>query len=194
MGYVDGMLVQSDGSKPHVVHLMTVLAKTFPNIILKIGGRVDRTTAGGSFSFHSVGRAMDVYLDANDPLDQKLGDLLYDLFSTEGHYLKVDHVIWNGQMWSTDKGDGPYTGSGGPHRDHVHVAFRNDHLGAAPLNFAKLLLPVVTQYTTGGDGAADRMDGLWGTAYQPKHPTHRQSLQQRKQIMLRKMGMLGSDK
>ena len=50
MPYINGMLVQSDGSRPHVVYIMRVLAETFPNVIWKIGGRVNRRTAGGGLT------------------------------------------------------------------------------------------------------------------------------------------------
>jgi len=79
---INGMIVQSDGSKPHVVYIMKALANAFPNIIWKIGGKVNRTTWSGGFSAHSAGRAWDIYLDAHDPLDKKLGDLLFRLFYT----------------------------------------------------------------------------------------------------------------
>src|SRR4051794_31951863 len=62
---------------------------------------VHRATRGGSFSFHSQGLACDIYLDANDPLDMKLGDILFRMFYLQSAYLKVDHTIWNGQIWST---------------------------------------------------------------------------------------------
>src|SRR5262245_4867861 len=99
MPIIDGMLVQSDGSRPHVVYIMHRLAKTFPNVIWKLGGRVNRTTHGGGFSAHSVGRAIDIYLDAGDPLDRKLGDLLFEMFHTHASNLKVDHTIWNSKWW-----------------------------------------------------------------------------------------------
>lgn len=193
MPYIDGMIVQSSGSRPHVVHIMEILAKTFPNVIWKIGGRVNRTTWGGGFSAHSQGRAIDIYLDATDPLDKKLGDILLETFSQQSAALKVDHVIWDGQIWSTAH---PvvqaYTGDGGPHRDHVHVAFADDHLDVLPLGFAAIATVAAMQYTTGGDGAADRFDGIYGKAFDPKHPNVRLSHRQRYKIMLRNMGMEGA--
>src|SRR5262245_3668729 len=147
MPFINGMLVQSDGSRPHVVYIMKVLAETFPNVIWKIGGKVPRTTAGGGFSAHSVGRACDIYLDANERLDKKLGDLLFNLFITEAVPLKVDHTIWD-TRWSDD-GAAPttYTGSGGPHKNHVHVAFKDDRLNDAPLVFVRMCASVVAPYS-----------------------------------------------
>jgi hypothetical protein len=193
MPHIDGMIVQSDGSRPHVVYIMSALARAFPNIIWKIGGQKDRDTWGGTPSAHKAGRACDIYLDANERLDKKLGDLLFDLFIVQALILKVDHVIWDTQ-WSND-GTSPtaYTGSGGPHKDHVHVAFKNDHLEVKPYIFEFLLQGVVAQYGTGGDGAADRMDGLYGKAFDPKRPHVRLSGAARKKIMLKKMGMEGAE-
>jgi hypothetical protein len=186
---IDGMIVQTDGSRPHVAHIMETLAKTFPNVIWKIGGKVDRTTWGGGFSFHSVGRACDIYLDANDPLDKKLGDLLLRLFSIHGYNFKVDHVIWASQTWSRESG-GPtaYTGSGGAHRDHVHVAFIDERLDELPTGFSWICDRFAAMYVLDGDGAADRMDGLYGKAFAAGRADTRLTKRQRYEIMLKKMG------
>ena len=145
MGHINGMIVQSEGSRPHVIFIMKALANTFPNIIWKIGGKVARTTWGGGFSAHSVGRACDIYLDANDPLDRRLGDLLFETFITHGYNFKVDHTIWNGRTWSQSEG-GPsgYTGSGGAHRDpaeavkRLALALKNELDGLAVMTPAEL--------------------------------------------------------
>jgi hypothetical protein len=194
MPRIDGMIVQSDGSKPHVVYIMKALAKTFPNVIWKIGGKVNRTTWGGGFSAHSAGRACDIYLDANDPLDKKLGDLLFEMFDRHGYNFKVDHTIWDGQIWSREEG-GPraYTGSGGAHRDHVHVAFRDDHLDELPTGFSWILEQYVAKaYRRSSGEADDRMDGLYGKAFDPKRPNVRLKKKQRHKILLKKMGMEGA--
>jgi hypothetical protein len=194
MPYINGMLVQSDGSRPHVAYIMKALAISFPNVIWKIGGKVNRTTWGGGFSAHSVGRACDIYLDANDPLDEKLGDLLFRLFCSYAIILKVDHTIWNGS-WSVAGGSPTtYTGSGGAHKDHVHVAFKDDRLDALPYAFDWMCAWLVAEYSRGHDGEADRMDGLHGRAFDPNRPNVRLSRQQRKKILLKNMGMAGSDR
>ena len=195
MPIINGMLVQSGGSRPHVVYIMETLAETFPNVIWKIGGEVDRTTRGGEFSFHSEGRACDIYLSAHDPLDKKLGDLLFNLFSTESVALKVHHTIWNGRISSDATGwrSSAYTGSGGPHEDHVHVAFKNDHLEAQPRIFTWLCQQLVGYYIFGNDGASDRQDGLHGQAFNPKRPNIRLTKQQRHKMLLKNMGFEGAD-
>lgn len=193
MGHVDGMIVQSEGSRPHVAYIMKALANTFPNIIWKIGGKVARTTWGGGFSAHSVGRACDIYLDADDPLDKRLGDLLFGTFATHGYNFKVDHTIWNGMIWSRSEG-GPsaYTGSGGAHRDHVHVAFVDDQLDVLPLGFPWILEQYVLRRYVADGAAADRSDGLYGKAFDPKKPNVRLSRKKRHAIMLKNMGMTGA--
>jgi len=96
-------------------------------------------------------------------------------------------------MW-WDSGTRPtaYTGTNGPHKDHVHVAFKNDHLDILPYAFDWMCKNLVTDYVSGHDGAADRQDGLYGQAFDPKRPGVRLSRQQRKEILLRNMGMEGA--
>jgi hypothetical protein len=193
MAHSSGMIVQTGGSRPHVAYIMKALANTFPNIIWKIGGKVDRTTWGGGFSAHSVGRACDIYLDAGDPVDKRLGDLLLETFATHGYNFKVDHVIWNGQIWSrSDGGPSGYTGSGGAHRDHVHVAFVDDQLDVLPLGFPWILEQYVLRRFVADGVAADRSDGLYGQAFDPKKPNVRLTRKKRHAIMLKKMGMTGA--
>jgi hypothetical protein len=88
-----------------------------------VGGYVSRTTAMGMPSAHAEGRAADIYLNANDGTQRRIGDGLFEIFRTWRRELGIDHVIWNGQIWSVARG-GPrrYT-RGDPHIDHVHVAF-----------------------------------------------------------------------
>lgn len=193
MGHINGMIVQSEGSRPHVAYIMKTLATVFPNIIWKIGGKVARTTWGGGFSAHSVGRACDIYLDANEPLDKRLGDLLFETFVTHGYNFKVDHTIWDGQTWSQSNG-GPsaYTGSGGAHKDHVHVAFVDDRLDELPTGFSWILEQYVLPRYVADGAAADRSDGLYGKAFDPKKPNVRLTAKQRHKIMLEKMGMTGA--
>jgi len=88
-----------------------------------VGGYVPRTTAMGTFSAHSEGRAADIYLAAGDATERQIGDGLFSLFIRWHSLLGVAHVIWNRQIWSAAQG-GPRTYPGAnPHTDHVHVAF-----------------------------------------------------------------------
>ena len=76
------------------------------------------------FSAHSEGRAADIYLRASYLPEKRAGDLLFRAFSRSAARLGVDHVIWNGQIWSASRG-GPrhLPKDRNQHRDHVHVAF-----------------------------------------------------------------------
>lgn len=191
MPYINGMIVQSDGSKPHVVFIMEILARQFPNIIWKIGGFKDRLTSEGHESAHASGRACDIYLDATDALDRTFGDLLFALFSNNAVDLKVDHTIWNSHIWSQASGGPTYftEGNGGPHRDHVHVAFIDDDLGTKPLKIVELCKRLNELYSSLHNGEGDRVDGIYGKAFDPKHPNVRLTSKQRRAIMLRKMGL-----
>lgn len=181
MPYVNGMLVHSSGSKPFVASLMTLLAKMFPNDILKLGGMVKRPTTEGGFSFHSEGRAIDIYLDALEPVDLALGDILFATFHTNYEALKVDHVIWNGKIWSRETMKvGPRIG--GPHRDHVHVAFVKKGLEVDAQSATVLFTIAVHRYRNSSPQAAERYDGRWGTAYDPKDKTRRQTAAARRAI------------
>ena len=195
MGYIDGMLVQSDGSEPHVVFVMETLAGQFPYTIWKIGWKADRKTHGGGFSFHSVGRACDIYLDAFDPVDRTLGNLLSEMFSLNADELLVDHVIWNSYMWSTETrsmAPKPYKGSGGPHTNHIHVAFKPNPTGIRPFKIVTLSREVHRKYVLSSGDASDRAAGLYGKAFDPKRPDTRLTVKQRKKIMLANMGMEGA--
>ena len=188
MPFIDGMLVQSSGSRLHVVSIMEALAKQFPYTIWKIGGMVPRTTRTGGYSAHSTGRAIDIYLDAGDPLDRNLGDLLFAMFHRNATALKVDHEIWNSRIWSQSEG-GPraYAGGNGPHTNHIHVAFLNEPLTARSTQIVGLCKQVHDQSSSGVGG--DRAAGVEGKAFDPRRPNVRLTRYQRYKIKLENMGM-----
>src|SRR5215212_1661779 len=131
--------------QPIVIHLRRWVPAIFP-IIHKNhppgrggGGYVARTTAMGTFSFHSEGRAADIYLSAFDVTEKKIGDGLFDMFRKWNVELGIDHVIWNRQIWSLDKPTVlAYTGKR-PHTDHVHAAFTKNGSQLQP----PLLIPLL---------------------------------------------------
>jgi hypothetical protein len=193
MAKIDGMIVQTDNSQPHVVFIMETLSKQFPYTIWKIGGYNNRSTSDGSVSAHSSGRACDIYLDAFDPIDKQLGDLLFEMFHANAVVLKVDHVIWDQHIWSQSKGGPTFftKGNGGPHQDHIHVAFENNNLNIKPWQIVGLCKIVYDKYVVQGD-ARDREDGLYGKAFPPKKSNTRLTKRQRHQVMLENMGFKGS--
>ncbi|QIP12252.1 hypothetical protein G8759_06220 [Spirosoma aureum] len=121
--------VNWDKTQPLILFMREQIPTYFPIIAEKhprgrgVGGYVERTTKTGSFSFHSEGRAADIYLNAFDAEQRHIGDALRDGFIRYHQSLGVDHVIWNTKIWSVEKGGPrPYTGGNGPHTDHIHVA------------------------------------------------------------------------
>ncbi len=97
---------------------------TYFPLIRKAGGYNPRKTGTGKFSAHSEGRALDIYLNAKHPGERSLGDALASSFRAWSKRLGVDHVIWNGQIWSRAKG-GPrkWDPTRNQHTNHIHVAF-----------------------------------------------------------------------
>ena len=109
-------------NQPIILHLRRWVPQAFPEV-RRIGGYNNRRTRRGGFSAHSEGRAADIHLFANVPIEKRIGDGLFQMFQDYQQELGVDHVIWDRQIWSVAEG-GPREYQGGsPHRDHVHVAF-----------------------------------------------------------------------
>lgn len=191
MPIIKEMVVQSGGSRPHVRYMMTALAMTFPTLIWKLGGQVNRTTRGGNFSAHSVGRAIDIYLDAGTQPDRELGDQLFKMFKDHATALKVEHVIWNWHEWAPGDGDALRTlgprDPRGPHTNHVHVAFADDDLDARPAG--KLAEPFrQVKLALRQRGYQDWLDGKYGKAFDPKNPFVRLSNRQRYEFYAREAG------
>ena len=100
-----------------------------------------RNVAGTSVpSAHAEGRALDIGLLATQPNEKFLGDQLFQMFIQNAAELGLDHVIWNRQIWSNQRGGPrPYTGVS-PHTDHVHVAFTRD--GSQRTSFPRTALDI----------------------------------------------------
>ena len=113
-----------------VVYVGALLREYFPFFKRKRGGGmhgyVNRTQKSGRRSHHASGRALDVYLHVSKRWERELADSLFALFIQHSGEFGVDHVIWNRQIWSEDKG-GPrryeQIETNGPHTDHIHIAF-----------------------------------------------------------------------
>jgi hypothetical protein len=121
-------------NQPIILQLRSVLPEHFPFLTMLgyaqhwsgIGGYINRQRRAGGFSAHSQGRAADIYLSALKKYEKLLGDHLAPLFWDNRVDLGVDHVIWNGFIWSTTaNGARSITATDGlrPHDDHVHVSF-----------------------------------------------------------------------
>jgi hypothetical protein len=87
-------------------------------------------------SDHSRGKGCDIYTSpagefaSGKGLDD--GNTLAAWLRANEGVLDVSYVIWQGRIWSREKGDRKYTGGGiynpndpvGGHYDHLHVSFR----------------------------------------------------------------------
>lgn len=131
-------------NSPMVLYLRRWLPRYFPMLRNRRGRHpsgVGGLAARGRY--HPTGRAADIFLEASLPQEKQIGDLLFQLFINDAGPLGVDHVIWNRQIWSTQRG-GPrqYTGAS-PHTNHIHVFFTKAGASQTPA----LLLR--------------RLDGIW---------------------------------
>lgn len=116
----------------------------------RVGGYVNRNVRGTNKpSAHASGLAADIYVATNKqnsrdpdlykPIQKNIGDQLFIMFSWYGLRWGVDHVIWNTRIWDDVAASGrieAYTGSGGPHLNHVHVAFKSSVANALPTDIA----------------------------------------------------------
>jgi len=113
------------GPQPAPAYLSRLLTANFPQIS-QTGIYNNRNVAGSNKkSSHAEGRALDFHLDATDPSQKALGDRLFDAIIRKAESIGVDNVIWNRQIWSTQRqvaGKRKYEGKN-PHTDHVHVEF-----------------------------------------------------------------------
>lgn len=168
MPHINGIIVQSHGSQPWVKHIMHELATKVPRIE-KLGGKVPRKNRMGGYSAHSTGRAIDIYLDANDDVDLKLGNELCELFKASAATFKIHDYIWNGCDWSRTNiaavGEcNVYAGNNdrrGPHKDHIHLAFENTDLKGKPNLFVEKVIIPIHEYMSTRDWEAP-VEG-WGS-------------------------------
>ncbi|RIK17722.1 MAG: hypothetical protein DCC50_00705 [Acidobacteria bacterium] len=79
-------------------------------------------------SFHHDGRALDWPLNVGDPADRQVADaVIVWLTGNDGEMANrfgIEYLIWNGLIWSQDRGWQFYTGN--PHTDHIHFSFTWD--------------------------------------------------------------------
>src|SRR5258708_19722536 len=75
---------------------------------------------------HGEGRALDIGLSVSVPIEKTIGDQLFDMFIDLAGEMGLQEVIWNREIWSTQRPvKHHYTGHD-PHTDHIHVAFTRD--------------------------------------------------------------------
>ena len=88
-----------------------------------VGGYVRHLIATRTFSTRSADRAADIYVDASDLTQLQIGDGLFALFIEWHVHLGVDHVIWNGRIWTRKHGELRAYCSPLPCTNFMHVAF-----------------------------------------------------------------------
>jgi hypothetical protein len=101
--------------------------KNYPTIhpTLGVGGFGHTTTAHGTPSRHTEGRACDIYFYTSDAQLYQWGLALFDQLATNASRLDVEDLIYYKRIWSarhryvhaTDARDMRN------HRDHLHVGF-----------------------------------------------------------------------
>ncbi|AXH96925.1 peptidoglycan-binding domain-containing protein [Ornithinimicrobium avium] len=101
---------------------------------LLVSEHYDRPTFFGSrpcidyASFHHDGRALDWPLNVWDHSDVQIADaVILWLTGNDGEMANrfgIEYLIWNGLIWSQERGWQYYTGN--PHTDHIHFSFTWD--------------------------------------------------------------------
>jgi len=136
------------------LYLRQIVSEAFP-VLQTPGHGLHRSGVGiynGDSENHATGRAADIFLHADGGYEEMAADGLFRIFCEHGLGFGVDHVIWNRQIWSSTRG-GPRsycTRQGNvclnvrgrarsPHRDHVHVMFREGRENAEPVAFVTYL-------------------------------------------------------
>ena len=80
-----------------------------------------RGSTSGALSIHSEGRAVDIGVAVN-PEGKNIGDRVFLALAKNAVALGLQRIIWHRQIWDARRPDGaPFTGSAGPHLDHLHV-------------------------------------------------------------------------
>lgn len=120
---------------PDALLTLRCVHQQFPAITSFGGVRPDR------FPDHPSGRAVDIMIpNYKQGSGKALGNQIASWLKTHKRELGVQYVIWNGQIWNTERdGEGwrPYSGASSPsdslaHRNHVHVTvYGNQATGPA---------------------------------------------------------------
>lgn len=110
---------------PGAKSLRSLVLRNWQPPVTSVGGYACRTMVGGSdWSIHSVGRALDIMISAENPKTREVGDKIRNYMINNSTALQVQRVIWNCHIWSADQ-DGwrPYCTEAGrdPHTNHLHV-------------------------------------------------------------------------
>jgi hypothetical protein len=82
---------------------------------------------------------VDIGLRVNVPIEKTIGDRMFEIFVDLAGEMGLQEIIWNREIWSTQR---PvvhtYTGHD-PHTDHIHAGFTRDASGRAQMPGALLI-------------------------------------------------------
>jgi hypothetical protein len=111
------MAINWNQEQPAPKELRQLLKNVFPEIKLKVpdgkGGLmgnyqifVVRKIAGtANASDHSEGRAMDIFLEANQVISERMtADYLFRVFTESAEDMGISYVIWNREIWQKNTG------------------------------------------------------------------------------------------
>lgn len=114
-------LLRNRGERPGVRVFLNVMLFLFKARGMTNVGIYNRrkVRGGGSWSLHSVGRAVDLGIPAGS---KALGDDIADRLVRAATKLGICEVIWYRRRWTAEKGWQSYHGTD-PHTGHVHVGF-----------------------------------------------------------------------
>jgi len=129
-----------DHAQPAPLALWKLVHANFPQT-RNLGIYNARNIAGTNTpSLHAEGRALDIGLLVSNPTEKYIGDELFELFIEHAQQMGLQEIIWDHQVWSTQRTYvHPYGGSN-PHTDHVHVGFTRD--GSQRTDFGYLLVEI----------------------------------------------------
>jgi hypothetical protein len=92
---------------------------------------ITRPCSGGSSnSYHHLGRALDFYVNYNEPRAQSIVDFMLgpdEYGNPHGRARRwgIVEIIWKDQIWSSANPYWRHCGTCGPHYDHIHFSFSN---------------------------------------------------------------------
>jgi hypothetical protein len=126
------------GPQPGTVALKDYILGRWP-MFHSLGIYNNRPVRGStSLSVHAEGRAFDCGVGPGEGL---WGSELAEWCVQNSPFLQIQQVIWNGRIWTSyvdSQGWRRYTGSAGPHTDHVHI--EQNRIGATELPWNLLQL------------------------------------------------------
>ena len=114
---------------PIVAFLRRWIPTIFPSVRVSHASRsgvrayVRHLITTRTFSIRSADHAADIHVDASDLTQRQIGDGLFALFVEWHADLGVDHVIWNGQIWTRRHNGLRAYCSPHPVANRIHVAF-----------------------------------------------------------------------